>query len=610
MTRATRGRKRERGGIFELPSGALRVRVYAGVDPVTKRRHDLLKIVPAGPRARAEAEATLRRFRAELEERRNPRTNATVNQLLDRYLDMHTGGASTVSGYRGYIDKHVRPFIGSIKVGALDAEILDSLYAELRRCRDHCTGRRKVQHRTAGRHECDERCRPHQCNPLGNATIRKVHFVLSGAYKRAVRWRWVFSSPVTQAEPPSAPPPDPQPPSAEEAARLLTEAWRDPDWGTLVWLTMTTGVRRGELCALRWKHVDLEAGVLTVRRGIAQDGSHKREKDTKTHQRRHITLDPATVAILSEHWEHCLARATALDVTLDREAFVFSPAPDGSAHLVPSSVTQRYGRMAKRASVDTHLHNLRHYSATELIAAGVDVRTVAGRLGHGGGGTTTLRVYAAWVAEADLRAAAGLAARLPARPAPQAEGMERVLAAPRTPYERIAVKLRGQILDGHHPVGQPLPIGEELAEAHHVAKGTAQRAVILLRTWGLVDVSRGQRAVVRPLPATAPNNLEREALSPAAANDVDDSGGTAMAPPHLWAITMRGPDGRRYLPRHVREDIDQPDSFRPHLLAIARMEAPQHTDGGENWIGDFELEVRELGEEHNEPKLTLRWQTT
>jgi DNA-binding transcriptional regulator YhcF (GntR family) len=244
------------------------------------------------------------------------------------------------------------------------------------------------------------------------------------------------------------------------------------------------------------------------------------------------------------------------------------------------------------------------------IAAGVDVRTVAGRLGHGGGGTTTLRVYAAWVAEADLRAAAGLAARLPARPAPQAEGMERVLAAPRTPYERIAVKLRGQILDGHHPVGQPLPIGEELAEAHHVAKGTAQRAVILLRTWGLVDVSRGQRAVVRPLPATAPNNLEREALSPAAANDVDDSGGTAMAPPHLWAITMRGPDGRRYLPRHVREDIDQPDSFRPHLLAIARMEAPQHTDGGENWIGDFELEVRELGEEHNEPKLTLRWQTT
>jgi integrase len=54
---------------------------------------------------------------------------------------MHTGGRSTVSGYCGYVDKHVRPFIGQVKVGALDAEMLDSLYAELRRCRDHCTGR-------------------------------------------------------------------------------------------------------------------------------------------------------------------------------------------------------------------------------------------------------------------------------------------------------------------------------------------------------------------------------------------------------------------------------------------------------------------------------------
>jgi site-specific recombinase XerD len=47
---------------------------------------------------------------------------------------------------------------------------------------------------------------------------------------------------------------------------------------------------------------------------------------------------------------------------------------------------------------------LRHYSATELIAAGVDVRTVAGRLGHGGGGATTLRVYAAWLAATDKKA--------------------------------------------------------------------------------------------------------------------------------------------------------------------------------------------------------------
>jgi nucleoside-diphosphate kinase len=63
-----------------------------------------------------------------------------------------------------------------------------------------------------------------------------------------------------------------------------------------------------------------------------------------------------------------------------------------------------------------NLHQLRHYSATELISAGVDVRTVAGRLGHGGGGTTTLKVYSAWHSEADQRAASALGMRMPELP--------------------------------------------------------------------------------------------------------------------------------------------------------------------------------------------------
>lgn len=72
--------------------------------------------------------------------------------------------------------------------------------------------------------------------------------------------------------------------------------------------------------------------------------------------------------------------------------------------------------MACKLKIKTTLHKLGHYSATELIAAGVDVRTVAGRLGHSGGDATTLRAYAAWTSEADQRAAAALSARMPARP--------------------------------------------------------------------------------------------------------------------------------------------------------------------------------------------------
>lgn len=138
-----------------------------------------------------------------------------------------------------------------------------------------------MEHRTEGAHDCDHRCRPHQCKPLAAETIRQIHFLLSGAYNRAVKWRWVSRNPIGQAEPPAAPSPDPDPPSPAEAVKLLREAWKDLDWGALVWLAMTTGARRGELCALRWKHVDLVNGVLTLRRSIAQDGTETEEKDTK-----------------------------------------------------------------------------------------------------------------------------------------------------------------------------------------------------------------------------------------------------------------------------------------------------------------------------------------
>ncbi len=95
-------------------------------------------------------------------------------------------------------------------------------------------------------------------------------------------------------------------------------------------------------------------------------------------------VDAETVAVLTDGWERCQARAAALGLTLTRDGLVFSPVPDCSAHLLPDSVTQRYRRLAERLHLDTHLHRLRHYSAIELIAAVLDIRTVDGRLGHGG----------------------------------------------------------------------------------------------------------------------------------------------------------------------------------------------------------------------------------
>lgn len=165
-------------------------------------------------------------------------------------------------------------------------------------------------------HQCDERCKPHQCRPLSNGSVRYIHFILSGALKRAVRWRWIATNPIAQAAPPPQPKPNPQPPTAEQAARILNEAWQDPDWAVLIWLTMVTGFRRGELCAIRWRHLDLTASVLTLERSIGQRSGRTWEKDTKTHQHRRIALDPETLSLLREHRDRCEANAAALGLAI------------------------------------------------------------------------------------------------------------------------------------------------------------------------------------------------------------------------------------------------------------------------------------------------------
>jgi integrase len=222
---------------------------------------------------------------------------------------------------------------------------------------------------------------------------------------------------AAQAKKPAVPRPNPKPPSAGDAARLVTEAWKDEEWGAFVWAAMTTGARRGELCAIHWCDLDLEHGLLLLRRALyLDDDGELREKDTKTHQQRRVALDVETVDVFVAHREGREKQLRDLGIEWDNDGYVFTLEPDGSKPLHPDTATQRFDRMATRLGIDSTLHSLRHYSATELIAAGVDVRTVAGRLGHSGGGATTLRVYAAWLSEADQRAATTLSARMPARP--------------------------------------------------------------------------------------------------------------------------------------------------------------------------------------------------
>jgi integrase len=114
---------------------------------------------------------------------------------------------------------------------------------------------------------------------------------------------------------------------------------------------MTTGARRGELCALRRRDVDLEGAMLTIESGVAGSRARLREKDTKTHQKRRVALDESTVAVLRAHLTEQDRDAHVLGVELDGRAFVFSLDPDCARPLVPASVSQRFDRMAERVGI-------------------------------------------------------------------------------------------------------------------------------------------------------------------------------------------------------------------------------------------------------------------
>jgi integrase len=537
VTRAARPRKRQRGNIDTLPSGSLRVRVYVGLDPISRKALYLSEIVPPGPRQAHLAEQARTRLLNQIDEKRNPKTRATVAQLMEKYLPLADIEPLTRRSYESKYEVHIKPLLGSISLSKLDTETLDSFYAELRRCRKHCRGRAVIDHRTQADHICDEHsgspcvpanpancracrraCKPHVCRGLSNSSIRQIHWCLSGALQRAITWKYISVNPADRANKPSQPRPEPRPPTAREAVQLVNAAFaQDADWGTFVWSKATLGARRGEMCALQVEHLELDepgSEIINICQSVYRSNGKIAVKGTKTHQHRRIVPDPETSAALRERLARMRRTAAELGIELSPKAFVFSTAPDGLEPPKLDTMTQRYKRMASRLGINTTLKNLRHFNATELISEGVDPRTVAGRLGHGGGGATTLRVYTAWSAEADQRAAARIAVRMLPRPAsPGIEDQEpataRPLPAPTAgdlqPYERIAADLRGAIDSGILQPGTALPSVKELGTRYKVAPSTAHRALALLADAGLILGTSGRRKTVVDLAGQQPD---------------------------------------------------------------------------------------------------------
>jgi len=429
--------ERERGYV-RTRGNSHQVLVFAGLDPVTGTRLYLSE----STRDEKKISEIKTRLLAKVDQQRNAATRATLAYTIDEWLEVHEIDDSTLDTYRGYIRRTIAPALGDVPISKIKAQTLEKFYAQLRRCSVRCNGKPFIEHLSDGPHECRTirhrrrpgrpsaksiaehdcessgctviECKSHVCKPLSQSTVRQIHAIISGALDTAVRWEWIPSNPATVAKKPKQRAPQPKPPSARQAAAIVSAAWdQDLAWGMLVWLVMVTGCRRGELLALRWSDVLWDESVIEMRRNYIQRSGKGREKDTKSHQMRRPALDAETMELLRAHRTAYEGQMAELGVAPIDSAFVFSYEPDHSKPCNPDGVTHRFGRMCEGLGIKSHIHALRHYSATELISAGVDIRTVAGRLGHGGGGTTTLRVYAAWVAESDKRAAGILAGRMP-----------------------------------------------------------------------------------------------------------------------------------------------------------------------------------------------------
>jgi integrase len=417
---ADSGEQRRRRGSVRQRGNSLQVRVFSGIDPVTGKDVYLTETVKGTDKAAHKAaDKVMTRLLSQVDQQRSATSSVSFGYVLDEWLRTAELDEGTRDMYRGYVDRNIRPVLGEEPIRKVSTRMLETLYAELRRCRVRCDGKPFVEHRAVGEHDCvKKKCRAHVCKPLAASTVRQLHSIMSGALSAAERWEWIDANPARIAKRPKQPQPQPTPPSPVEAARLVDAAFEmDDDWGTLVWLVMTTGIRRGEVCALQWSRVDLEQGIVEVRSSYVLRKGVGRVKDTKTHQMRRIALDTETTVLLREHKDRCRQRLAELNVELTDDMYVFSGVRkfDPTQPYSPHAVSSRYKDMADRLGIDTHIHALRHYSATELLTAGIDLRTVAGRLGHGGGGATTLRVYAAWVAASDRKAAEILGSRMPRR---------------------------------------------------------------------------------------------------------------------------------------------------------------------------------------------------
>ena len=289
----------------------------------------------------------------------------TVSEFVTRWLqDWAIGNTSnkTYSRYEELLRLHLVPSLGMKRLQRLRATDLQSVYATLQREKG-----------------------------LAARTVLHLHRVIHRMLRHAAQWGVIHQNVATLVDAPSVQDAEIDILTPSEVHAVLRTLKGRPIYA-LATVALGSGMRRGEILALRWQDVELDNALLRVERSLEQTKKHGLVfKAPKTkHGRRTITLPPSTVSELRNHWRAQQELRLALGLGRANDALAFGD-DDGSPRS-PNAVTKAWGKAMKAAGLVATLHSLRHTHASTLIASGLDVLTISRRLGHGSP-AITLKVY-------------------------------------------------------------------------------------------------------------------------------------------------------------------------------------------------------------------------
>ncbi len=291
----------------------------------------------------------------------------TVAEYLEKWLGDYARpnvAPKTYERYAAIIRSQIVPEIGSTVLPRLSPLHIQSMYS-----RALANGRKDGK------------------GGLSPRSVIHMHRVLHKAFDQAVKWQLIARNPAQAVEPPRAERREMRALDERELAGLIHRV-ENTRLYIPVLLAITTGLRRGEILALRWRDIDLKTGSLTVIQSLEQTKNGLRFKTPKTHRsRRSLALPELTVAALRTHRAKQAEQRLSIG-PLYEDGDLVCASPDGRP-WPPDSFSTAFASTVRRSSFKHfRFHDLRHSHATQLLKAGVHPKVVSERLGHSGIGIT------------------------------------------------------------------------------------------------------------------------------------------------------------------------------------------------------------------------------